>query len=219
MAKATRSKSKDTAQDLRQKIIDATLSAAATHGWRDLTLRQVAAAADMPVSDVIIAFPNKYKIINAFQDGIDAAVLKATATDSDEPVRDRLFDVMMERFEQLVPYRDGLAEIAKDSLLDPFSGLAFLPRMARSMSRMLEAAGVSASGLSGELRMKGLALVYADAFRIWLKDDSPDLGKTMAALDKGLGRAEQMARALSQGPGTRPPWSCRKRQSEHADGA
>jgi hypothetical protein len=62
-----------------------------------------------------------------------------------------------------------------------------------SMARMLEAAGLSARGPVGAVRTKGLAVVYANAVRAWLGDDSTDMASTMAALDKGLRQAERAA--------------------------
>ena len=62
----------------------------------------------------------------------------------------------------------------------------------RDRNSMLEAAGLSSSGLIGALRAKGLALVYGEAFRVWLGDDSKDMAKTMAALDRALRRAERI---------------------------
>lgn len=179
-----------------ERIIKATLALAAARGWRDLSLGDVAAKAKVPLAEVLIPFPTKYAIVNAFQDRIDAEMLTAAGGGEGDDTRDRLFDLLMERFDALRPHRAALAEIVKDSLCDP-GALAFLPRMARSMARVLEAAGVSAAGPLGVLKAKGLALVYAGAFRVWLKDESEDLGPTMAALDKGLRRAERAASFLA----------------------
>ncbi len=72
----------------------------------------------------------------------------------------------------------------------------------RSMAWMLEAAGLSSSGLCGRLRARGLALIHLNAFRVWLDDDSSDMAPTMAALDKGLCKAEKVA-GLFRGLGRR----------------
>jgi hypothetical protein len=55
---------------------------------------------------------------------------------------------------------------------------------------------VSASGLKGALRLKGLMAIYAMALRAWTKDDAVDLPKTMAELDKRLGQAERLSTML-----------------------
>jgi hypothetical protein len=59
-----------------------------------------------------------------------------------------------------------------------------------SMAWSLEAAGVSASGLPGIVRTKGLAAIYLSAIRVWLRDDTQDQSETMAYIDKNLKRAE-----------------------------
>ena len=69
-------------------------------------------------------------------------------------------------------------------------------RLLRSMSWSLEAAGVGSVGPAGRLRVKGLAAIYAGAVCVWLRDDSPDLGRTMAHLDRSLRRAEGLVTAL-----------------------
>ena len=61
----------------------------------------------------------------------------------------------------------------------------------------LEAAGLSSGGARGLLRVKGLALIYLTSTRVWLRDESPDKSRTMAALDKQLRRAEALVLRLS----------------------
>jgi hypothetical protein len=55
---------------------------------------------------------------------------------------------------------------------------------------MLEAAHIDSWGPLQPLQEKGLGLLYLGTVRIWLKDDEPELSKTMAGLDKGLNRIE-----------------------------
>ena len=46
---------------------------------------------------------------------------------------------------------------------------------------------------------EGLALIYVCAFRVWIDDDTPDMARTMAALDRGLARAEWLMGRLCPG--------------------
>ena len=105
----------------------------------------------------------------------------------------------MRRFDVLQPDRSAVRAIIRDSLCDPLAVLCQGPMLLCSMASMLEAAGLSSAGLNGALRTKGLALVYLVALRAWLKDDSTDLAKTMAVLDRGLRQAEKMAAFLNSG--------------------
>ena len=123
----------------------------------------------------------------------DAASAASRDNNADDSPRDRLFDILMRRFDVLAPYKLGLAAILRDMPRDPFAGLCHLRRLRRSMTAMLEAAGIPSDGCGGQIRAKALAVIYANAVRVWLNDDSPDMAKTMAALDNGLAQAEKLA--------------------------
>jgi hypothetical protein len=64
------------------------------------------------------------------------------------------------------------------------------------MAWMMEAAGLSTSGVRGALRLIGITAVYMNVLRQWMNDETPDLSETMAALDKSLTHAEQAANTL-----------------------
>jgi len=111
-----------------------------------------------------------------------------------------LFDVMMRRFDALTPYRSGLESISRALRTDPVAGAVHACSLRRSLSWMLEAAGIPSDGIAGVLRVKGLAVIYLMVFKVWLTDDSADLSRTMAALDARLRQAEQFSNSL---PGRR----------------
>ena len=187
--------------DIPNQVIDAALALAAERGWRDLTLADIAEAAKLPLSQVYPAYASKAAILRGFTRRIDAAVLASeeSGVDGGEgSARDRLFDVLMRRFDALKPHRQALGKIVFDEARDPVSALCGLGRLERSMAAMLEAARLSAGGLRGLLRAKALGLAYLAALRVFLGDDSPDLAATMAALDRSLGRLDRLARGCSR---------------------
>jgi hypothetical protein len=61
------------------------------------------------------------------------------------------------------------------------------------MAAMLEAASVPSDGLSGALRQNGLIAIHYAVSRIFDRDETADLSKTMAALDNRLKMAERWA--------------------------
>jgi hypothetical protein len=71
-----------------------------------------------------------------------------------------------------------------------------LTGLPRSMAWMLEAAEIDPRGLAGLARVKGTVAIWLATIRAWAGDGSADLGPTMAALDRALDRAEQVARSL-----------------------
>ena len=189
--------------DIPDHIIDTALELAAKTGWRDLSLAEIAAEADVPLSKVYPLYASKQDVLDAFSRRVDAAVL-AEELDEEElaqPARDRVFDVLMRRFDLLQAHREALANIVYDQMRDPAAGLCSLLQLRRSMGWMLEAAGLSAGGLKGALRLKGLMAIYLATLRVWLKDDTEDLSKTMATLDGYLRRLEGLgARLRSAAP-------------------
>jgi len=192
--------SKGRAGDPAGRIIDAALDLAAIEGWSGLGMARIASAAGLALADVHALFPSKACLLDAFIRRVDARVLAAGPADADEAARDRLFEVLMRRFDVLAPRKAAVAAILRD-IVDPTVGLVGLPALARSMAWTLEAAGLSAAGLGGLVRAQGLMVVYANAMRVWLRDDTADMAKTMAALDKGLRRAESLVHLAS---GLRP---------------
>ena len=185
------------ATDEAQRIVDAALALAAERRWRDVALADIAARAGVSLVNLYRHCPSKAAAVAAFLRRIDAAVLAGThGDDGDTSARDRLFDVIMRRFDALAPYKKAVASILADIPADPIAALAEAGPFLRSMAWMLEAAGLSAAGLRGALRVKGLALVYVATLRVWLNDDSSDLARTMAALDRNLRRAESLIKLL-----------------------
>ncbi len=184
--------------DVPDRIIEAALALAVSRGWRRIGLADIAKEARVTMAELRRAFPSKGAILNGFIRRTDEQVLAQGKADGSS-ARDRLFDVLMRRFDVLQPHRGAVSEIVKDSLFDPAAPLCLGPQLMGSMAWMLEAAGLSSQGPAGLLRTKGLALVYLVTLRAWLMDNSADKARTMAALDRGLRQAETIATFLFSG--------------------
>lgn len=179
--------------------IAAALALAAEKGWSGISLADVAAAAGMKMSELYALYPSKQAILDGFSRRVDAEVLRSVDAEAPEgEARERLFDVLMRRFDALEPNRDGLRAILRSCAVDPVALVCSAFALRRSMAAMLEAAGLSAAGLPGILRIKGLSAVYLLALRAWLGDETPDRAQTMAALDRGLRRAAGWASLLGR---------------------
>lgn len=184
----------------RQAVLDAFLKLLAEKGWQGFALRDVADAAGVGLADLYADFPSRQALLGAFVADIDRRVLAGTAPslDPDETVRDRLFDVLMRRYDLLRPHKQAVAALVEGLARDPVAALAMSRPLGRSMAAMLEAAGVSADGWRGALRRNALAAMHMAVLRVWLQDDTVDQSKTMAALDHRLKRAERWAQAIDQ---------------------
>lgn len=171
----------------RDRIIDAALALIAAEGWRRLSMAAVAAEAGLPILNLYRAFPSKVAILCAFFRRVDEAVL-ATPVEAelDERPRDRVFDLLMRRFDALKPYRGAIEVLGRELPTDPLAAMVAGAGLLRSMAWMLEAAGIAADGLGGILAVKLTVAAYMRTLREWLRDDTVDLAPTMAALDRRL---------------------------------
>ena len=178
--------------DLTDRLIDAALRLAVERGWREVTLAEIARAAGASLAETYRVLPSRSAVLDAFTRRIDAEVLSADAVEEDsERPRDRIFDVLMRRFDALQRHRQAVASILGDSMRDPFAMAASTPQFLRSMRWMGEAAGLQMDGIGGAMRTKAIALAWASALRTWLEDETPDLSRTMASLDQRLRWAER----------------------------
>ena len=58
-------------------------------------------------------------------------------------------------------------------------------------------AKIPIDGIKGNLKIKGLLIIYFSSFLIWVKDNSESLEKTMTRLDTNLDQAEKFRKLLS----------------------
>lgn len=183
---------------LKERAVAAALDLSADIGWDMVTMADIADGAGATLAELSDVFDDKADILVAYSRMIDRRVLENVGTASpDEEPRDRLFEIMMERFDIIGEHREAVLSMLSSFKTDPKQAVISLPHLARSMTWMMEAAGLDTSGIKGAIRVTGLTLVYANVLRVWMADDSADLAKTMAALDKSLGRAEQAANTFA----------------------
>ena len=183
-----------------ETVLDAFIGLISERGFFEVTLRDVAAAADLGLADLYRLYPDKVALAGAFMARIDAAVLAGTPrqADPEETARDRLFDVMMRRYDALKPYRAASGAIRRAGTRDPLLALALGPALRRSMAAMLEAAALPSDGLRGAVRQNGLLAIHYAVARVFDRDDSVDLSKTMAALDSRLKMAERWSQLFEK---------------------
>lgn len=176
----------DPAAAMRQALLDLI----ATQGWRDLSLAEIAEAAGLDMASAYHTYPNKAALLKGLVRAIDEDILASLKSDPlDGNAKDRLFDLLMRRFDHLQAHRDAYLTLLRELPLTPFEAAEMSRQVMRSMGLMLETAGVSASGLRGLLRIQGLTAIYAAGVHAWRHDDSEDLAKTMAEVDKRLSQA------------------------------
>jgi AcrR family transcriptional regulator len=174
------------------RIIDAAFGRIPTEGWRRLSLAAIAAASGLPILAVYRIFHSKQAILCAFLRRIDESVLAGPPPiEEGERPRDRLFDLLMRRFDALGPYKSALEVLRRELPRDPPSILVAGAALLHSMRWTLEAADIATGGLRGCVAVNMTGGAYLATARVWHRDESSDLGQTMAQLDARLRRVER----------------------------
>ena len=179
-----------------RQMLDRALGLVAERGWSGTSLVEMAAAAGVPLDTFHRHYPSKAAILRALSHRVDTAMLAGIEPAAGEGARDRLFDAIMRRFDALNPHKAAVRAIARDIGRDPLALACRTGPLCRVLSLTLEAADLDAGGLRGLARIEGLSWIYLSTLRTWLRDESEDMAKTMAALDRRLRTADRMISAL-----------------------
>ena len=176
----------------REKIIAAFFVLLEDKPFAAIGFNDIAQRSGLSLAQVRGEFASTFAVLAAYVKATDRAVLAQDMHDmSEEPARERLFDVLMRRLEVLTEQRNAVRSLLRSSRSNPPLALALNGLAVRSQQWMLTAAGINASGPRGMIRAQGLALLFASVLRTWVDDDDPGQARTMAALDRALGRGQR----------------------------
>ena len=184
-------------------LVTAAFRLAGEQGWRGLNVAKAARAADLSLAEARGRFASRTAILMRFGRLADQAALLDAPDDG--PVRDRLFDLLMRRFDVLQTHRAGVKALLRYLPTDPPTALLLASATQRSMRWMLQGAGITATGVSGALQERGLLAIWLWAVRAWERDETEDLSGTMAAVDNALQRADRLAAGLQRRRPAPPP--------------
>ncbi len=176
----------------------------------------------MPLAALRQEFGSKFPIVAAYVKAIDRKVLAGGEADmAEEPPRERLFDVLMRRLEAMAPDRAAIRSLMRSARRHPSLAFAFNALAVRSQQWMLTAANIDAAGPRGIVRAQGLALLFASVLRTFVRDEDEGLARTMAALDRALGRGQRWSGFLEDlcriAPGGSVSRLCRRLRRDHRD--
>jgi AcrR family transcriptional regulator len=186
-----------TQNDTHTKLVTAALKLAASHDWKQITLEQAAKAAKVPAAQAVKLFPTANDLLTAIVARIDGE----TAASVGKPLtqgtaHDRLFEVMMARFDVLQKHRPAIRRIIAATKHDPSLACILLPAHKEAMRKMLALSALKEEGIKEALAIAGLLAIYAASLYSWERDDTKDMAQTMAVLDRNLRRADKLATLL-----------------------
>jgi AcrR family transcriptional regulator len=189
-------------------LVNLAFALVAERGWHHLSFTELARRADVPLVRVYAELPDRMALLRALGRRLDAQMLDIATADLDGlSPRERLFELMMRRFDAMGPCKEGLRALSRQAAGDLgliATGLCNVGRLSRWL---LDAAETSDGPAARTVAQKVLGAIYVRVFNVWLDDDTPDMARTLAELDRRLQQAENVARwthPLRRGRGGEP---------------
>ena len=176
-------------KDPPAQICAAAFTLIAEKGWQALTLESLAKKTKLSQSALQKIVPRKESLLPLLVESLSADVCDSPA---ELPPHDRLFDVLMNRFDALQKRRGAILDIMTNIQRSPALLPYLIPAQIAAMNTLLERAGITPQGAEKKLAPYGLFTLYGVVLNVWRRDDTPDLSKTMSALDRHLRHAEKI---------------------------
>lgn len=184
---------------LRDALLLATLPNVPFDGWTRRALLDGAAAADIAPATAEALFPRVPRdLLVHLSDWADRRMIGAVAADRDAfeagRVRDKVAWCVRARLSALDPHKDAVRRAAATLALPGHAGLS-ARLLWRTVDRMWDLAGDTATDHNRYTKRALLAGVQSATLLYWLTDDSPGHEATHAFLDRRIDEVLRIGRA------------------------
>ena len=179
----------------KKKIAEVTLKILENKMWQDISLKELKIKSKIKTFDKIIN--NKNDIIKIINNYFDYKLSINCKKIDNSNNKDMIFEILMMRFDILQSYRKGVKSIYYSYKSNPKELFFLLPALLESIIFMINFTKISLRGISGQLKIKGIFIIYISGYFVWLKDDTVSLEKTMIALDKYLDQAGKIIKFIN----------------------
>ena len=174
-------------------FLDKAFSVIAKDGWTNFSLLQFSKIQKIPIQDLKNFFRDKDHILDRFtkmidykvESNIDFEEMKNTSK------KDNLFEFIMLRLEAMQPYKVALKNILSSAKEKPVILKRLSKNIVNSLDLYLELSSYYDDTFLDFFKKNAIFLIYSLTFKVWLTDESDDLSKTMAELDKFLSMADK----------------------------
>ena len=183
----------------KEKVFGAVMEVIADGGWNDLTFSKLAGSQKIKEAELENQFKDKTGILLAFAEFIDELTLKGLDSDifdPEIPIRERLLEILLVRFDVLAPYKNGVRELLRVTAQDPKMFVIAAKAIRISMRSSLETVGISTQGIKGTIKIKGLTAVFLFGMRAGCNEENRDTTVTTRILDDRLKWAESLALSI-----------------------
>lgn len=166
----------------------------AEKGLANLTVENIASDSGVSLLELSDLFPQQKNILLAMLEDIKQQVTMPEV-DNRLTRRDQVFDVAMMYFDAAQPHRLAIKKLSEDLIWNPYLLMQVLPYL-YSLGESIVMKYLPEDKDRGGIRYFGKKLsyngVFTHALYIFLADETFDLSKTMAALDNGLKKIDDL---------------------------
>ena len=168
-------------------------------GWEEFSLEKLSTKEKIPIDDLKVFFKCKNSIVDKFSRMIDKKIESKLRIDDfkDSSKKDILFELIMMRFDEMEGFKGSLVKILDVSKNKPLLISIITKNVMNTMDFFLELSNSYNNYAFDFLKKNFLFFIYSITFKTWLSDDTDDLSKTMAELDKLLSTAENFQQKVS----------------------
>jgi hypothetical protein len=168
-------------------LLEAALGLVEREGWQAYGPLRLARETGAGLAEIVTQLGDRADILAAMGRRADMAMIDVEVDDLAEmSPKERVFELMMRRFESLRAARPALRRLRREAA--PEVWLQGLGNLRRAMKLVVEAADLAGHGPRRAVVGAALASAYLRTGRVWLDDDSEDLARTLAELDTQLDR-------------------------------
>ncbi len=178
-----------------QKIAEITLKSLSNTSWADISLDEIKKKSRVKSFKTLVK--SKKDLLIKINNYFDHKLFLMSSKIEKSSDKDMIFEIIMMRFDILQQHRKGMVSIFKSFKKKPSQLFFLIPELLESIIMMIQYTNISTKGKIGQLKIKGVFLIYVSSFLIWLKDDSASLDKTMIALDNYLNQANKILKFVS----------------------
>ena len=176
------------------KIAETSLLLLEKKSWKDLSLTEIRKKSKIKNFDKLI--DKKKIIIKIINEYFDYSLSLFLENIEKSDNKDMIFEIIMMRFDILQKNRKAIISIYNSFKSKPQDLLFLLPHIIDSIILMTEPTNISLRGISGQLKIKGILIIYIISFLTWIEDETSSIEKTMITLDKSLDQAGNIVRFL-----------------------
>ena len=179
------------------KLAETTLLVLNKKSWNSIKLEEICKKSKINKKKLQRKIDSKLDLLSNINRYFDLQLTNTSETVDQSSHKDMIFELMMLRFDILQNYRKSIIRIFNAFKRKPQELLLLLPSFIESMVVITRMAKIPINGLKGNLKIKGLLVIYFLSFLVWTKDNCESLEKTMKSLDNYLDHAGNLLSKLN----------------------